>query len=185
MKIMVSRLQSTPQRVLPACCLILARLLFACGGGTTSTLTPAPTPQPSPTPSPTSTPGLTLYTGKGYSISYPQGWRVDPVSHGIAFSDATDVYNLAIYVTPNPNGISDASTFANGAIGAVKNTLTNPQTETLPPTTTVDGDSWVQKSIFGTGTIYGQSVGDFSINLEIFLKHIMSSRFDQERFYRL
>jgi len=159
MKNMVSRFKRTPQRVMPACCcMILALLLIACGGGTTSTLTPAPTPQPSPTPSPTPTPGLTLYTGKGYSISYPQGWKVTPISAGIAFSDTTGVYALIIVVNSNPYGIVDASTFANKGIESGKKTMKNLQTETLPPTTTVGGDSWVQKSISGTETSNGQSV---------------------------
>jgi hypothetical protein len=159
MKYMVSRLQPTPHRVMPVCCcLILALLLVACGGGTTSTPTPTPPPQPSPTPSPTPTPGLTVYTGKGYSISYPQGWKVTPISFGVSFTDATGVYNLAIVVSPNPNGITTASTVANKSIEEGKKRMKNPQTETLPPTTTVGGESWVQQSISGTETINGQSV---------------------------
>jgi photosystem II reaction center protein PsbP len=154
---MVSRIKRTPQRAMPAsCCMILALLLVACGGGTTST--PTPTPQPSPTPSPTPTPGLTVYTGNGYSIGYPQGWKVTPNGIQVAFTDATDVYNLTIVVSPNPHGIVDASTVANTSIEAVKKTMKNPQTETLPPTTTVGGDSWVQKSITGTETSNGLSV---------------------------
>ena len=157
MKNMVSRFKPTPQRVMPAfCCMVLAILLVACGGGTTST--PTPTPRPSPTPSPTPTPGLTVYTGNGYSISYPQGWKVTPSSKQVAFTDATDVYNLTIVVSPNPQGIVDTSTVANGSIEAVKKTMKNPQTETLPATTTVGGDSWVQKSISGTETSNGQGV---------------------------
>ena len=156
---MVSHFKRTPQRVMPAfCCMILALLLVACGGGTTSTPTPAPTPQPSPTPSPTPTPGLTVYTGNGYSISYPQGWKVTPSSKQVTFTGASGVYNLTIVVSPNPNGIADASTVANAGIEATKKTMKNPQTETLPPTTTVGGDSWVQKSITGTETSSGQSV---------------------------
>lgn len=154
---MVARFKRTPQRVMPACCMILALLLVACGGGTTSTPTPAPTPQPSSTPSPTPTPGLTVYTGKGYSISYPQGWKVTPSSNQVTFSDATDIYNLTIVVSPNPNGIADASTVVNTSIEATQKTMKNPQTETLSPTTTVGGDSWVQKSITGTVTTNGQS----------------------------
>jgi hypothetical protein len=38
----------------------------------------------------------------------------------------------------------------------------NPQTETLPPTTTVGGESWDQKSISGTETSGGQNL-DFQI----------------------
>jgi hypothetical protein len=162
MKNMVSRINRTPQSVIPACCMILALLLVACGGGTTSTPTPAPTPRPSPTPSPTPTPILTVYTGKGYSISYPQGWKVTPGTNQVTFSSASGVYNLNIMVTPNPDGIIDASTIANGSIAAVKKQMKNPQTETLPPTTTVGGDSWVQQSISGTETSTGQNI-DFQL----------------------
>lgn len=147
MKNIVPRLQPTPHRVMPACCcMILALLLVACGGGTTSTPTSAPTPQPSPTPSPV----LKVYRGKGYSISYPEGWKVTPNSYGVSFSEATNV--LSITVNPNPNGMFNARTLANTTIGGAKSTMKNPQTETLPPTTTVGGDSWVQKSITGTQT---------------------------------
>ena len=157
MKNMVARFERMPQRVMPACCcMILALLLVACGGGTTSTPTPTPTPRPSPTPSPTPTPALTVYTGKGYSISYPQGWKVTPSSNQVTFTGATGFYYLAIVVNPNPNGIINASTFVNAGIEGAKK-MKNPHTETLSPTTTVGGDSWVQKSITGTVTTNGQS----------------------------
>ena len=109
-----------------------------------------------PTPSPTPTPGLRVYTGKGYSISYPQGWQVTTASDGagVAFSDDATYSNfLTISVNPNSNDPVGASTFANLYIEEAENTLKNPQTETLPPTTTVGGESWVQKSISGTETV--------------------------------
>jgi hypothetical protein len=159
MKNMISRFKRTPHRIMPVCCcMILALLLVACGGGTTSTPTPAPTPQPSPTPSSTPTPGLTVYKGKGYSISYPQGWKATPSGNSVVFSSASGVYSLAIAVNSNPDGIINASTFVNNSISGTKKTMKNPQTETLPPTTTVGGDSWGQKSISGTETSSGVSV---------------------------
>jgi hypothetical protein len=149
MKNMSWRFKRTPQSIMPAfCCMILALLLVACADGTTST--PAPTPTP--------TLRLTVYTGKGYSISYPQGWKVTPSSSQVDFSDATGVYNMTILAGPNPGGIADPSTFANASIAAIKKTMKNPQTETLPPTTTVGGDSWVQKSITGMENSNGQNV---------------------------
>jgi hypothetical protein len=143
------------KNMVACCCMILALLLVACGGGTTST--PTPTPRPSPTPSPTPTPGLTVYTGNGYSISYPQGWKVTPSTNQVTFTDATNIDNLTIVFVSNPNGIAAASTIANASIEAIKKTIKNPQTETVPPTTTVGGDSWVQKSISGTATSNGVS----------------------------
>ena len=56
-------------------------------------------------------PSLTVYTGKDYSISYPQGWKVTPNSVGVAFSDDTNGYGLVITVNPNPDGRDDADTF--------------------------------------------------------------------------
>ncbi len=156
---MLSRFKRLSSGIMLAfCCVILALLLVACGGGTTSAPTPTPTPRPSPTLPPTPTPSLTVYTGNGYSIGYPQGWKVTPGNNRVTFSDPTQVYSLAIVTSPNPNGVASADTVASASIGAVKATLTNPQTETLPPTTTVGGESWVQKSLSGTSTSNGQSV---------------------------
>jgi hypothetical protein len=153
------RFKRTPQSIMPAfCCMILALLLVACGGGTTSTPTPAPTPRPSPTSSPTPTPGFKVYKGNGYSIGYPQAWKVTSSDHQISFMGASGLYTLAIVVTPNPGGTVDASTVASKSIEEIKTTAKNPQTEPLPPTTTVGGDSWVQKSITGTDTSTGQGV---------------------------
>jgi hypothetical protein len=112
----------------------------------------------SPTPSPTITPGLTVYAGNGYSIGYPQGWKVTPSGNeAVTFSDETTGYALTIVVFPNPNGITDASTVVKTDIESNKKTMQNPQTETLPPTTTVGGDRWVQQSISGTETSNGES----------------------------
>jgi len=117
------------------------------------------TPTATPTPSPMPTPDLKVYAGNGYSISYPQGWKVTPSSNGIAFDDTTNNgYSLSITINPNPSGSVDVSTFANMIIEAGKSLLKNPQTETLPLTTTVGGDSWVQKSISGAITLMGQNV---------------------------
>ena len=68
------------------------------------------------------------------------------------------MYTLNIYVNPDPNDTVAASTFVNLSIEAGKKQMENPQTETLPPTTTVGGESWVQKSICGTETSNGQSL---------------------------
>jgi hypothetical protein len=61
-------------------------------------------------------------------------------------------------IEPNSGGAANASTVVNASIEQVKKTMKNPQVESLPPTTTVGGDSWAQKSITGTETSGGQSV---------------------------
>lgn len=139
------------------CSVVLAVVLVACGG-TTAAPTPTPTPPPSPTPSPTPSPGLTTYTGNGYTIGYPQGWTVKQgASNTVIFTDPTHVYRLSIAVAPNPNGTLSADSEAGLALDAAKAGLKNPQTEKLPPTTTVGGDSWSQKAVSGTGMVNGQS----------------------------
>src|SRR5258706_1402499 len=76
-KNMISRFKCMPPGMVAVfCSLLLAILLVACGDGTTSTSSATPTSKPSPTATPT--PALTVYTGKGYSIGYPQGWKVTP-----------------------------------------------------------------------------------------------------------
>jgi len=112
----------------------------------------------SPTLSPTPTPGLRVYTGNGYSTGYPQGWKATPSGNeAVTFSDETTGYALTIVVFPNPNGITDARTVVNTDIESNKKAMKNPQTGTLPPTTIVGGDSWVQESISGTETSNGVS----------------------------
>jgi hypothetical protein len=138
------------------CSLLLAILLVACGDGTTSTPSATPTSKPSPTA--TATPTLTVYAGKGYSIGYPQGWKVTPSGKQVDFTDASKVYHVTIIVEPNSGGAFGASTVVNASIDGIKKTMKTPKAEPLPPTTTVGGQSWVQKSISGTETSNGQSV---------------------------
>ena len=146
----------SPRMVAVFCTLLLAILLVACGDGTTSTPSATPTTQPSPTATPT--PALAVYTGKGYSIGYPQGWKVTPSGKQVDFTDATQVYHVTIMVESNSGGAANASTVVNASIDGVKKTMKNSKVEPLPSTTTVGGDSWVQKSISGTETSGGQNV---------------------------
>lgn len=147
------------------CSLLLAMLLAACGGGITSTSTPTATPRPSPTPTPT--PALTLYTGKGFSIGYPQGWKVTPGDGQVDFADANDIYHVTIMLHPNSGGAVAANTLINVTTEAVKKAMKNPKTEPLPATATVGGESWVQQSISGTETTNGQDV-----NLQVVLMSV-------------
>ncbi len=149
---MLSRFKGTPPRMVAVCySLMLALLLVACGGGTTSVPTPTPTPRPSPTPA------LTVYRGTGYSIGYPKDWTVTPGDHQVTFMGAGGLYTFLAGTNPNPGGSVDASTVASKAIAAAKATKKNPKLEPLPPTATVGGERWVQKSISWTETSGGQS----------------------------
>lgn len=146
------------------CVIIFTVLLTACGGGST-TPNPTPTPtaaaKPSPTTQPTATSpatsGFVTFTGTGFSISYPSGWKVSSSSGRVTFDDATGIYNFAIVVSPDPGGLASPDTVVSTSIQGVKATLKNPQTVNVPPTTTIGGDSWVQKSISGGSTSEGQA----------------------------
>lgn len=142
------------------CAVLLAFFVAACGGGSGSSSTPTPSPtqaQPTPTTPPSS---LTTYTdsGHGFTIGYPNGWKVEKSGNRVTFTDPTGIYVLGIVVTPDPNGLAKADTFADAEISALKATLKNSKTESVPPTASVAGESWVQKAISGTAEQNGQQV---------------------------
>jgi hypothetical protein len=143
--------------------LIFTILLAACGGGTTTNPTPTPTTaaKPSPTIPPTATlpatAGFVKYRGSGFTIDYPQGWKATTAGKNTVFADSSGIYNLTIVTSPNPGGIASPDTVVNAGIQGVKGTLTNPQTVNVPATTTIGGDTWVQKSIKGSSSTGGQA----------------------------
>lgn len=146
--------------------LLLVILLAACSGiGSSASPTPTPKPAP-PTPTTPPTPAVALqtYTGNGFTIGYPQGWKTQTVQqnaiNGIAFTDALGVNALTVLLVPNPGGTTSAAnenkaavTFANVAAG-----LKNPQPVSLPATTSVAGENWVQTGETGTISANNTSV---------------------------
>lgn len=142
-----------------SCCLLLTLFLAACGGSTSSSLTPTPTPKPSPSPSPspTSSTTLTTYQGNGFTISYPRSWKVTASRDAVSFTDAATLNYFQIGITPDPGGVASSDTVVTAGVNAAKATLKNPQAVNIPPKTTIGGDSWVQKSLAGTTTSSGQN----------------------------
>jgi PsbP len=145
-----------------ACSIFLVLLLAACGNtGTTTGSTPTPTPTSPPSPtaasSPTSSTTLTTYTGNGYTIGYPQGWKVNAAGKNVVFTDSTGVYNLTIVVSPNPGGVASPDTVVNAGISSAQASLKNTQTVSVPASATIGGDTWVQKAIAGDSTASGQT----------------------------
>jgi hypothetical protein len=142
---------------LTLCSLMLATFLIACGatGGGTA---PAPTPTPSPTPSPTPIPKATL-TGNGFTINYPQSWQVTRSgSHLVTFVDSTGTMKMSITTVPDPNEAVSAVSLANTGLKAAMVALKNAQTVSVPPTTTVGGETWNQGSVLGTQRLNNRDV---------------------------
>lgn len=75
-----------------------------------------------------------------------------PSGTTVEFGDPTGTYILSTNVVTNPEGAISADKIATVTLSAIKASLANPQTENMPPTTTVGGESWVQKSISGMTT---------------------------------
>src|SRR5690348_12118346 len=82
-----------------ACSLVLVLALAACGSSTSTTgSTPTPTSQAASSPTVASSPttstsaAMTTYNGNGYSIDYPQGWKVNAAGKSVVFADSSGVY---------------------------------------------------------------------------------------------
>ncbi len=143
--------------LLMLCSLLLAVLLIACGGGGTSaTSTPTPTPMPTTPPSPTPPP-LTTYTGSGYTIGYPQGWKVKTSSDGVTFTDPNGLAYVTVRTAPNPNGVVTTDTQTSLAIQVFKSSAKNEQKVDIAATAMVGGDTWSQQAATGDITPSGQS----------------------------
>lgn len=141
--------------------LVLVIVLAACGGsgGGTGSATPTPTAAPSPTP--TTATSSQLYTGDGFTIQYPQSWKVQTNQNTVIFTDALMLNTLTILIVPNPGGAISSSQQADVALSTVEKAggISNAQPVSgLPATATVGGESWVQRGITGTVTSNGVSV---------------------------
>jgi hypothetical protein len=135
---------------------LLALVMVACGssGGSGSASTPTPKPSPTPTSAP-----LTVYHGTGFTISYPQGWKVTVNgTSGVEFTDPTTVYTMIIDSVADPNGLISADTIVSTTISSTKSGLTNIQPETIAPTAIVGGDTWSQKAESGDATKNGKKM---------------------------
>jgi hypothetical protein len=84
-------------------------------------------------------------------MSYPQNWQLSRSSALLAvLTDSTGSMKLAVTVTPDPNGSITADSVANAALKVAVVPLKNVQPESVPPTVTVAGNTWSQKSASGT-----------------------------------
>jgi len=131
------------------CTLAIALLLTGCDlfGGGSGTTTPTPTP----------TTSLTTYTGGGYTISYPQNWKVQKASNRVTFNDPNGIAYLTIATVTNTNGLIPSSTLLNASLEVFKSQAKNYKTVDVPATTTLAGDTWNQGAATGDIKPSGQS----------------------------
>ena len=134
------------------CYLLLAMLLVACGatgtGSATSPSTPASTPTTSTPASTTTT--MTNLAGNGFTMNYPQNWQLTRSgAHLITLVDSTHTMKFDITVVPDPNETITAASLVDTGIKAASAALKNSQTVSMPPTATIGGESWTQKSVSG------------------------------------
>ncbi|GAC1380604.1 MAG: hypothetical protein NVSMB33_06740 [Ktedonobacteraceae bacterium] len=122
-------------------------LLAACdfGGGTASA------------PPTTSSASLTAYTGDGFTISYPRGWKVKKESNGVTFSDPNGIAYVTIHTSQNPGGVVTSDTQVNLGLQVFKSQAKNYQKVTVPATTTIAAESWAQGAATGDVVPGGKS----------------------------
>lgn len=156
----------TQRMSLSLCALLLMMLFAACGGpastGTTPGNTPAPTPTPqAPTATPTPAVVLKTYTGTNFTISYPPDWTTtDQAGLGVAINDPLKVSAITVLAFPLPVAGETATQVAAGETTTLIPLVlkgSQPIT-TVAPTTTLAGDTWVQKAFTGMASANGQDV---------------------------
>jgi hypothetical protein len=135
------------------CILALSLFLVACGTGEGTTPV-APTP----------TPAATLYTGDGYTLSYPHDWaKGGQALSSVVFTSNNDpTTNFTVSVTPAisvPPGLPAITldTQLDAALTLFKGQSQNYEPDTtVPSTVSVGGDSWKQQG--GTIEQNGQKI---------------------------
>lgn len=81
--------------------------------------------------------------GNHFSIKYPNVWKLEKLSNGVRFADATDTAELSVTYTPNSSNLT-AEQFANQE--AAKEDISTPDTQTFA------GATWVERSGIVTQT---------------------------------
>jgi hypothetical protein len=144
------------------CMLALTLFLGACsnGQGTTGNAASAPTPTPTPTPTPIPTPTGTAYSGTGFTLTYPKGWKevnqsaATGETYEFGASGASSNTGLTVTVSAPVQTVDIDAALAAG-ITELKGIFTNfQQDNSIASTTTIAGDSWKQEG--GTGDSQGQ-----------------------------
>jgi hypothetical protein len=140
------------------CSLILTTLLIACGPGGGSPPTSTSTQPPAPS-SPSPSTAMATLTGNGFTMSYPQNWLISRSgSHLVTITDSTGTMKLSITIIPDPKGSISATSLLNTGIKVATGVLKDAQTESVPPTTTIGGQSWDQGSVSGSQRLNNRDI---------------------------
>lgn len=133
--------------------LAVALLLAACSslGSTASSSTPTASSSP--------TPAVTMYTGDGFTLSYPKNWTKSVNAGQTIFQDSLGENALTVVVVANPHGVAKPSDVLKTTLaGAVKGSdLTAPSPANLPGSVSLAGETWLQGGERGTVTKGGAS----------------------------
>ena len=148
--------------ILVVCSLVFALVFVACGGGSASggsATSSTPAAQSTATSESTSTSSTTTYTGNGFTIDYPQDWKVStPASGQVTFGDSSGNVGLGVQIINNPNGVTP-----DAELSAILQKLqsdpkhSNYQKVDMPATTMVAGETWVQGAVTYDLTANGQT----------------------------
>lgn len=130
--------------------LFFAVLLVACG----SANTPAPTAV-----TPTTAVTLQNYTGTGFTMGFPLGWKVQKASGAIVFTDITSDNAVTLLLVPNPDGARSASDLADASLSTLEQTSVKhaQPVANLSSTAVVDNETWAQRGTTGNVTENGQN----------------------------
>ncbi len=139
-----------------SCLLLLAGLVTACdlfGGSGSATPTPTAAPATS----------LTSYSGDGFTIGYPVGWKVSKNQSTVTFTDPQGIASMSVSTVNNVDGALPSSSVVQGGMLLFKSRVKNYQTVDVAATTQVAGDSWSQGAATGDLVPPGQSA---SVNVK-------------------
>jgi hypothetical protein len=150
------------------CSFILLALLSACDlfGGAGSNASATPTTAAASTPAPASE--MKLYTGDGFTIKYPQEWKLkeDKGLSLVSFTDPITQSTFTIQTTPNPGGLISSDQILAGAPEILKSTgMTKIQKDGAATSTTLAGETWKQQGFTSEITQSGQAIAVKSVVL--------------------
>ncbi len=114
------------------CILALTLFLAACSPGGQTTVVPTPTP------------AVTAYTGDGYTLSYPQGWKVNTQGPLVVFTSNSDpgiTFSVSVVPTLLPGVTVDDQLKAALQLFAQN----YQQDNAVASTETVGGETWQQR----------------------------------------